>query len=253
MNVNRYDHSPLYSQVIAFIREMIANGEYDENGGIPAEAELEKRFSVSRITIRRAIDELVGEGLLVKMRGKRTTVAPPKFDQPLNRIQGFSETVRKAGLEPRTAFMDMVMTRLPREYEGLVRDHSFSRDVVRVERVRLAGDNPISLITSYIPEHLVPGLMEEGLLNGSLFQTMTMRYNIELHKADQLIEALPASAEVAARLEVKKGFPILSLKQTTYSKELEVVELVRVLSRFDCFSYHTELSPYGASVSSRLR
>lgn len=240
MEIDRFDPSPLYVQAATRIKEMIA-GKLAPNDEIPSEGELERLLDVSRITVRKAIDILVAEGLLVKARGRRTCVAPAKIEQRLSLISGFSATVAKAGLMPETRAIDITRERLPGYYDDILRGVPFPRDVIRVKRIRTADGNPVSLITSYIPEEMVPGLVGSKLLNDSLFQTLSVRYGILLKKAVQLIEALPASAEVAWLLGVAKGYPLLALKQLTYDQEGRPVELADVLSRADRYRYRVNL------------
>lgn len=240
MDIDKFNPSPLYMQAANRLKEMITD-KLAPNEEIPSEGDLEKLFEVSRITIRRAIDVLVSEGLLVKAKGKRTCVAPAKIEQPLSRISGFSDTIKSAGLKPETTAIEITRERLPGFYDEILRGVSFSRDVVRVKRIRTADGSPISQITSYLPEELVPGLVGSSLLNDSLFHTLAVRYGIVLKKAEQILEAIPASEEMGRLLGVSRGYPLLSLKQLTFNQQDQVVELADVLSRADRYRYHVNL------------
>lgn len=240
MMIDRFDPSPLYMQAAARIKEMITE-KLAPNDEIPSEGELEEMLNISRITVRKAIDVLVAEGLLVKARGKRTCVAPAKIEQRLSLISGFSATVSKAGLMPETRAIEITRERLPGYYDTILRGVPYPRDVIRIKRIRTADGNPISLITSFIPEEMVPGLLDSSLISDSLFQTLSVRYGIILNKAVQLIEAVPASDEVARLLGVARGAPLLALKQLTYDQEGRVVELADVLSRADRYRYQVNL------------
>lgn len=234
---------PLYYQIKQYIDDKIDNGELKPGDEIPGENDLADLFRVSRPTVRRAVQELANEGVLIKRRGKRTIVAPRKIDQPLSRIIAFSDTVRHSGMTPKTQSLEISYGKLDIALAELLGGKS-GETVVKIERLRMADDTPISIITSYILHDIVPGIVEKGLINDSLYRTLTQRYGVKLDVAEQVIEAKAASVREAQLLSVPKGFPLLKLTQLSIAENGRPIEAVIVLTRSDRYRYRTNLTDY---------
>ena len=99
-NMNPNSIVPLYEQVAEFLKRDIENGVYNATGKIPTEAELAEQYKVSRITIRKAMDNLVGDGLVEKKQGKGTFIRRQKFAKDIKNLQSFSEMCRHMNMKP---------------------------------------------------------------------------------------------------------------------------------------------------------
>src|SRR5713226_4658565 len=109
--IDRQSPIPMYYQIMNQLREKISAGEYTVDSALPPERELVESYQVSRMTIRQAISELVNEGILVGRRGIGTFVAPPKIEQPLNRLTSFTEDMAQRGMQGgsrRVSFKEIV-------------------------------------------------------------------------------------------------------------------------------------------------
>src|SRR5690606_5351457 len=135
---------------------------------IPTEAELEERFGVSRITIRKAVEELVSEGLVVRQQGRGTFVQRPKLTHVLNSITSWTERLTALGFTPKTLETEADVVEAPKRIAQML-ELGEGEEVVKLKRLRLANDEPISLMINYLPKRLVPDLAARIAGNESLY------------------------------------------------------------------------------------
>ena len=110
MSVDKQSLLPLYHQVEESLRQNIADGVYLPDQPIPPEIELQKRFNVSRETVRKAVNNLVLAGLVEKIRGKGTYITRPKIIHRTGHVYGVTDEIRARGLTPRTTFVEKIFT-----------------------------------------------------------------------------------------------------------------------------------------------
>jgi GntR family transcriptional regulator len=203
---------------------------------IPTEAELEKLFTVSRATIRRAIDGLVADGILVRQQGKGTFVASPKLIYDPARIASWTDNIRALGLTPQTRTVQIQEIEPPawvQEALGL----TTAERVIWLWRLRLAGGEPISIMVNYLPARLVPGLVQRGLSRESLYDELREVYRLRLAHAEDEVEAQAATDDEAVLLQVRPGSSILQVRRTTYLADGTPAEAARVRTRADRYRY----------------
>jgi GntR family transcriptional regulator len=231
---------PLYFQVAESIRKKIVKNVYERGTPIPTEIQLQEEYDVSRETVRKAVNELVAEGLLEKVRGKGTYVAEPKIVYRVGSIYGFNEEIVARGMVPSTWFLEKVEIVPPptmREEMKL----GESEMVVKVRRLRYANNKPVVLLTSYLPAKQVPGIVETEFINGSLFKTLEEVYHLVLNEADEVIEAISIGEEEAHILDVKVNSPVLVVHRLTYLDDMSVIEKLVALYRIEAFKYQVKL------------
>ena len=227
----------LYLRVKDWLRAAIEKGDYRPGDRIPSEHELMKRFGVSRSTVRHAISELVLEGWLYRIQGSGTYVARPKYRQTLSRLTSFTEDMRLLGLTPRAK---LLLCRVEGADEPIAAALSLTpgEEVIRIERLRFADDEPMALNTSILPRRLVPGLEEMDLEKGSLYEVLEKRYGLILSRAEQTLEPALADAYAAELLGVPVGAPLLLVEGVVYLKNGAPAEWVRILYRGDRYKFH---------------
>jgi GntR family transcriptional regulator len=231
---------PLYYQIKARLLDAIENGQLRPGDRVPSERELTTQFNVSRMTARQALTELENQGYLYRVQGKGTFVATPKLEQPLASLTSFTEDMRRRGLEPAARILAA---------EETVAGHKVARalniaetaGVYRLERLRLAGGEPMALEISHVPAALTPGLLNEDSVEHSLYRVLTERYGIRLVRATQSLEATAANAYEAEMLHVREGTPVLLLERISRDAADRPVEYVRSLYRGDRYRFTTEL------------
>lgn len=234
MQTGKTNLTPLYAQVKEALRKEIEEG-FKPGDALPGEPELEKRFHVSRITIRRALDELVSEGLIVRQQGKGTFVREQPVAQELTRFLSWSTQMRQMGLEPKSASCEIEITEPTREQAAML-DLRPGERVVRIRRLRLANDEQICIMTNLIPEALVPGLAAKGLIDDSLYATLAS-YGIKAVRAEDRVEARPAAEWEAHALQVPKGSPVLQVTRLTRDGANRPLYISVVANRADRYVY----------------
>lgn len=239
--INQLKHAPLYYQVKEDILHKINQGVYKVEDPIPTENELQSIYQVSRITIRRAIQELVQEGYLTTQQGKGTFVSKPKATQELNLITNWAETIAKLGMHPKTKRTDMTEEPASVSIAKMLNIEPGDR-VFKIERLRYVDGEALCLMVNYLIPELVPDLLEKGLIEESLYQTLEQRYNLVLTKAVEIVEACSADAREARLLKINKDAPLLRVKRITYDDEDRVIEVVIAVSRADRYSYTINLA-----------
>jgi GntR family transcriptional regulator len=238
IELNRKSGIPLYVQIREIIRkelDRMLDGE-----PVSTEADIERRFGVSRITVRRALEDLTSEGLLVRRPGKGTFVRKPKYTHELNAITSWTEQIRAAGYEPSTEHIATEAIAPPEHVAGALQ--LAEGRVVLLKRLRLADAEPISLMVHYLPEKLVPGLAESGLHGESLYESLEERYGLIPAVATDTVQTREATMEEAGLLRTRPGEPMLFVTRVSYLEDGSPLEFVTVASRGDRYRYRVSLS-----------
>jgi GntR family transcriptional regulator len=231
----------LYCQLEELIREKIATGEWQPGDLIPSERELSEKYSISRMTARQAMNELANEGLLRRVQGKGTCVAKPKIEQRLARLTGFTQDMRKRGLRPGARVLRLEMVAPPRlSAEALQIDPHQS--VVLLERLRIAGDEPMALETCYLHFDRAPGLLEESFEDCSLYELLTETYDVVPSRAEQQMEAGLCSRRERKLLGLQEGAPVLKNRRITFDQRNRPFEYTESVYRGDRYVFYAELT-----------
>jgi len=213
---------PKYYQLRETLREQI---DLLQSGQpIPSENELCLAHEVSRITVRKALNDLVHQGLLYTVQGKGTFVSPHKFRvQWAQETAGFHADMARRGLGVKIRVLEQALApadeRVAAEL-GL----NLGAPVVKFVRLRYVDDKPFDITTNYLPAQLFPGLEREDLTTASLYALMQSKYGIRLDHGVRLAEAAPCSPEEARLLHVKASVPLLVIHSTMYDVEGRPVE-----------------------------
>ncbi len=234
--INRNLPIPLYFQLKDVLLAPIQEGQYQEGDPIPTEREIGEKFQVSRITVRRAIDELVREGYLITRRGRGTFVARPKIQRPLTRMQSFSIATTAGGHRPGSRLLS-----LQREkaigHAATVFNLTKDDWIWIVERLRLVDDEPIGLSIIYLnlpaAVALVPAELEEHI---SLWSVLEEK-GLTLSKSEETIEAVAANESQAQLLQVAIGSPLLLVEGIVYTDQAVPIEYHKMFNRGDRYKY----------------
>lgn len=229
---------PIYIQIHNQIREMIEQEKWKVGERIPSERDLAKTFQVSRMTLRQAVQTLVDEGILERRVGSGTYVSSQKVQEKMTGIESFTETILSQGRTPTSRTISYhVKPASSSEAERLrLKDETL---VLRMERIRYADGQPICFEVATIPYHFVSSLGKEEI-TVSLYKTLEEKQHLKVGKAEQTVTAMLASEQTAEFLDIKRGDPILRLKQITYSTEDEPFEYVRTQYVGDRFEFYLE-------------
>lgn len=195
--------------------EKIDNDEFAVGGMIPSERDLMSMFDVSRITVRKAVEELEQEGYLYKVQGKGTYVKRDQGNQDLISITSCTQDVRRLGMTPtRKVLVNMEMKADKKRRRRLELTEGDS--VFCLSRIYYADGEPINYTTAYLPSKFVPGIEKHDFAEESLYDVLEKEYQISILRAERTIEAIIAHGEVSDYLDVMEGVPLLLFECVTY-------------------------------------
>ena len=171
MAINDSAVVPLYQQVKDDIRAAIESGKYKTNEKIPPEPELSAEYSVSRITVRRAVEELCAEGYLVKMQGRGTFVSKPRIHRKFTsgrNAASFTETCKENGMVPGARLLNRQIVPVRKDEETFFHVGSDAL-LIYIQRLRTADGQPVFLENLFLPYEPYKNLMSENLNDVSMF------------------------------------------------------------------------------------
>lgn len=231
---------PLYYQLKEKLIQSIQSGELPVGSLVPSERELSDQYSISRMTVRQALGELVKEGMLVREQGKGTYVAEPKIDQGLWKLTSFSEDMRSRGLEPDSRIEAIYVQEAPAVVTKALGLTTETR-VVIFERVRLADKKPMAYEISHLPLAKFPGLDQENLHSASLYKLLEEKYQISIHHAQQTIEVGLSTPIESKKLGIRNKSPVLLIERVTFDAKHQPFEYVKSVYRGDRYKLQVEL------------
>ena len=207
---------PYYYQLIQVLQSAIQEGTWPVHAAIPSEHELCRQYSISRTVVRQALRELETKGLLYRVKGKGTFVAPTKLQERfVQRSSGFFHEMTSKGFTVRSSVLEQRVVPAPSavsEYLHLAEGAA----TIKVERLRFVEEDPIQLVTTYLPAELCPDVAEADLTSGSLYDLLKERYGLVVASGTRLLEAVAAQRPVSTLLGVKKGAPLFRMESVSY-------------------------------------
>jgi GntR family transcriptional regulator len=205
---------PAYKKIQGEIRDNIARASLKPGDAVASERELAKTHKVSLMTARHALAGLEHEGIVERRRGAGTFVAVPKIH--FNKLMSYTEQMSSRGLAPRSRVLVAKVIDGDEEVVARLGLPAASR-VVRIQRLRLTGEEPFALETCYLPSADFPDLASAPLGRASLFAILEHDYATKLAYADEEVDATTADANVAELLRVPRGASVLRIRQIIYS------------------------------------
>ena len=237
VRVTRQSFDPLYVQIEREILGEINQGQLQSGDRLPSETDIAQKYSVSRITARRVLEDLVKQGVAYSQQGRGTFVAMPRIRE-ISGFLSYSQDMLARGLNPSSRVLCFTES----EPDALLQKRLQLKPGEKtycLKRVRLANDKPMVLETAYLPVHLCPELIQEDFTNASLYAVLREKYGIYPTWADAEIVATLATPEEAAHLGMKPGLPVLCADRLTYTRTFSVIESVRSVYCGDRFSFYT--------------
>lgn len=227
---------PLYLQLQRAIREAIENRVLGPDDALPAERQIASDLSVSRITVRKAIDGLVEEGLLVRRQGSGNFVAA-RIEKNFAKLTSFSEDMRARGRTPRSVWLKRFEGEVTPE-EALTLRLSPGAPVYRFHRLRFADDMPMCLEFATVAAGCLPSL---DAVDTSLYEALERAGNRPV-RALQRLRALLLNAEQARLLHAREGDAGLLVERVGFLRDGRAVEFCQSFFRGDTYDFVAELS-----------
>jgi len=223
---------PLYAQLKESLIASIGRGELTPGDQIPSQRILCERYSMSHMTVRRAISELLNEGVIYGIPGKGLYVTARKQDAESGPLSGFTEDMARRGMVASSQVLAAEIVGASTVLASAL-GVEVGTPLVYLRRLRLADGEPMALQGSYLLLALCPGLLEHDLARRSLFDLLRSAYGLKLADGRSTVEAALADEEQARLLRLPLPAPLLIVEQLTYLEGGQAVEFVRTAYRGD--------------------
>jgi len=237
--------SPLYQQIKGLILNSLRAGEWKPGESIPSETDLAVRYRVSQGTVRKAIDELAAENLLLRRQGKGTFVATHAEQQVQFRFLRLVPDTGARGSEG-PAQRNIIECRRTRANADVIKALALRSgdQVLQARRVLSFGGAPVILEDIWLPAAPFKGLTAERLANyqGPMYALFETEFNVRMVRAQESIRAVSATPAQAALLNTHVGTPLLSVERIAYTYHDEPMELRRGYYRTDTHHYQNDVS-----------
>ncbi|TCT17567.1 GntR family transcriptional regulator [Melghiribacillus thermohalophilus] len=237
--INKESPIPIYYQLQEHLKTKIENGELKSGDPIPSEREMAEKYEISRMTVRQAVNNLVNEGLLTRSKGRGTFVADKKIEQPLMKLTGFSEDMKRRGIEPGSKLISFDVIKASKKVSKHLNINE-GDSVYQISRLRLGDGDPMAYEVSYLPEKRITKIPEDNI-RGSLYSFIEECLGLKIERAIQTLEPSFATALESDMLTIEKGSPVLLLERTTFLHDDVPIEYVKSIYRGDRYKFIAEM------------
>jgi len=221
---------PAYKRIQSAIVKRLEAGQLKPGDMVDSERELARIHGVSLMTARHALAGLEREGMVVRRRGAGTFVAPPKIH--FNKLMSYTEQMSGRGLAVSSKLLSLSVIDTEQEVAARLALPASSR-LIKLERLRLGGDEPFAIETCYLSADEFDGLTQARLDRISLFSILERDYGLEIAHADEEIDCTTADPHSARLLSIPHGSPVLRIRQEIYSTTGKIALYVLGLYRSD--------------------
>jgi GntR family transcriptional regulator len=236
------NHTPLYLQVQQTLKEMIEDVEFGPGDRIPAERELSEMLDVSRMTVRRAVENLIESGLLERRSTSGTFVREPQVVRHVGGNEypiGITQLLEQEGSHAGSRLLAFEMMRVPRKVADYL-NLRVGENVIMHRRLRLVNDVPFCIETGYLASELVPGLAENDFSeNKSFFGLLRQRYGIDVVKSEGIVKLSRCTQEEADLLELEPGDPVMFMRSVSFDPNDRRVEYMKSINHPDRVAFRT--------------
>lgn len=227
--------TPLYLQLAELVRAQIKDGAIRTGDALPSEREFSEAVGISRVTVRKALDVLLREGLLSRRHGSGTYIAP-RIEQPAALLAGFSADMAIRGHAPGSVLIEKA-TGLPTPDEAMALGLSPDQQVHRLTRVRTADGEPLAIERAVIPASSLPSVEDIGI---SLYAALDV-HGAKPVRGLQRLQASLATPGEAKLLSIPAGAAVLRIERRGFLANGTPVELTRSAYRGDRYDFMVEV------------
>lgn len=238
--VDRSASVPLYKQVANQLRKEIIYNRYGERGRIGTHTELAERFSVSLITIRKAIEVLEQDGIVDVQQGKGTFVRYSGLVDPLKNLTGISFLTDQLSVQTEVSVPVLELIRTP---EWLPRDvrSVFGRNSLHVVRISSIQGTPVANTDMYLPAKFAGMFAKEEVERQTVYQIFQNKLGVKLGKGWQVIRAAGASGIVAQNLRIPENWPVLQIERKAYDADSNLIEYMILTYEASRYAFVVEM------------
>ena len=239
--VDKTSSVSIHIQLQSIIKDMIESGELKEGDVLLPEREICKEQEISRMTVNKAINALVSEGILYRKQGKGTFVAQKKKKYQFNNVKGFTEVMKSRGIDIKTDIIkfeilnpdDIIMEKL-----GITDKRE---NVYKIKRIRYVENEPFGYEIAYIPEKVCGGMTKGMLDDNSLYKILENEYGYKVARVEQIIDPIQVDTKVSEKLQCEKGRLALSSQRTSYTEDEKIIEYTVTIIRSDKYQYEINI------------
>jgi GntR family transcriptional regulator len=226
---------PYYVQIVDHVRELIKKNKLSQGQTFCSEGEIARALKISKMPVRQAFQRLRSEGLLIIAKGKRPVVGSGRVPWNFQQLRGFSEEMRRRGLNPSARMLSMGLEDPDLEVAQALKLTPGER-VYRARRLRSVNNEAVAVVTSYLPARIFAGIDKQDLEKQSLYSVFEHSYKRKLQWAEEVIGAVIAGEEEAEILQTSVGNALLIIRETTYDVQNVAIEYSLSLLRGDRYT-----------------
>ena len=246
--IDKNSSVPLYVQVQNRLMKGIESGEYVPGAQVPSELEIASEYGISRMTARKALENLVNKGILYRRKGKGTYVADSMVSYGLSTMLSFSRTLRARGYDVVTHVLAVDV--IPASLEVINRlQLAVDSKVIVIRRLRMIEGIPAAIHTAFLEHALFAPILERDLSKQSLLDAVQSISGMQVAYTKDIVQADLLAPEEARLLEVEAGRPALRVEGVAYTAETHPTRYSRAIYRGDMFKFEVS---NGAELASTL-
>lgn len=232
--VDKSSSVPLYQQIQDILATAIRAGEYQPGDQVPSELEIAARFDVSRMTARKALDQLVQKGILYRQKGKGTYVAEQMMPYGLSTMISFSQTLQSRGFTVSTEVLEQATHPMTPDIMHWLKLQP-NRAMIVIRRLRLVKGKPAAIHTSYLDYQMFSEILELDLHTNSLHEAIQRIAGEPISYTKDSVQADLATEADAALLGVPEKSPVLKVEGVAYTAQDLPIRFTRAIYRGDSF------------------
>lgn len=231
---------PRHSQISQWLRSQIEEGAFEPEEKLPSENELAKKFDVSRVTIRRALQSLESDQIIYRCQGLGSFVSDKRTPHNLVRLTDFKEDMAKAGLNASSEVHEFKIIDAPSWLLPPLQLDEGTK-VMQIDRLRMADGSPVAFDSTWLPILYGQLLSREKLKSSTIYKILEEEYDISIIRGTYRFTADVADKSLAGELKVDEGSPLLLIERSTYTIGNKPVYFQRRYYRTDKVTYEMTL------------
>ena len=242
---------PYYYQLIQVLTEALQEGDWAEDTPLPSEHELCATYGVSRTVVRQALGELAAHGVIYRVKGKGTFVAPRKVEEHfVQRTDGLYHDMTSRGHTVTTRVLEQSVV-LPSPYVRRCLQLGEDDRALKIDRVRSVDGTVLLFVQTYLPFSLCPALLEVDLTERSLYAALEELCGLTVASGTRTVEAVPARSSTAQLLGVNRGEALLKIESVSFLENGRPIEYYEAWHRGDRSKIEIEIAT-GAAENGRV-
>ncbi len=240
--LDKNSSQPLYEQIKRYILSRIESGEYIAHQQLPSERQLSDQFDVSRLTVSKAIKQLVQDGWLYVQIGKGTYIGEEPIQQQIDMLTSFTEDMKIRGQNTTSRILHASVKPASEEV-AIALTIPQGTPIVELERVRLVSQIPMAIERASVIADRCPDILDHhDFSSESLYAALRENYHILLVSAEQVFEARAATKDESKLLNISISAPVLAIHRITYDEMNQACEHVKSVYRGDRYKFRAKLS-----------